>query len=225
MEPSLIAAHPEVEPLLEARGGAARARVLEAITQVVADKGYAAMTVADVVQRRARLARDLLRPVRRQGGRVPPGPPPRHRRARGAHPRRRARRAGRLGGAAARRPARLRSRRSPTSRASRAPTCSRSTPPGRARRPRATRRCAASRGATAPRSRPRRASAGSADALRRRAVRARRGRRPARRGARARARREPLRGLEDELTIIAVAFLEGTATVSRHRHERFLTWT
>ncbi len=56
MQPSLIAAHPEVEPLLEARDGAARARVLEAITQVVADKGYAATTVADVC-RAARVSR------------------------------------------------------------------------------------------------------------------------------------------------------------------------
>ncbi len=48
MEPSLIAAHPEVEPLLGARDGATRARVLEAMTQVVSEKGYAATTVADV---------------------------------------------------------------------------------------------------------------------------------------------------------------------------------
>ena len=48
MKPSLIAAHPEVEPLLGARDGATKARVLEAITQVVSDKGYAATTVADV---------------------------------------------------------------------------------------------------------------------------------------------------------------------------------
>ena len=56
MEPSLIAAHPNVEPLLETRDGAARARVLEAIAQVVADKGYAATTVADVC-RTARISR------------------------------------------------------------------------------------------------------------------------------------------------------------------------
>ena len=56
MEPSLVAAHPQVEPLLDTRDGAARARVLEAITQVVADKGYAATTVADVC-RAARVSR------------------------------------------------------------------------------------------------------------------------------------------------------------------------
>jgi AcrR family transcriptional regulator len=56
VEPSLVAAHPQVEPLLDTRDGAARARVLEAITQVVADKGYAAMTVADVC-RAARISR------------------------------------------------------------------------------------------------------------------------------------------------------------------------
>jgi len=56
VEPSLIAAHPDVEPLLEARDGAARARVLEAIAQVVSDKGYAATTVADVC-RAARISR------------------------------------------------------------------------------------------------------------------------------------------------------------------------
>jgi len=56
VEPSLIAAHPNVEPLLETRDGAARARVLEAIAQVVADKGYAATTVADVC-RTARISR------------------------------------------------------------------------------------------------------------------------------------------------------------------------
>jgi AcrR family transcriptional regulator len=57
VEPSLIAAHPQVEPLLaESRDGAGRARVLEAIAQVVADKGYAATTVADVC-RAARVSR------------------------------------------------------------------------------------------------------------------------------------------------------------------------
>ena len=81
-EPSLVAAHPDVEPLLDARGGAQRARLLEAMAQVVAEKGYAAATVADVVRAAARLARHLLRAVRLQGGLLPRGLPPRRRRAR-----------------------------------------------------------------------------------------------------------------------------------------------
>ena len=54
--PSLVAAHPSVEPHLDARAGAQRARLLEAMVQVVADKGYAAATVADAV-RAARVSR------------------------------------------------------------------------------------------------------------------------------------------------------------------------
>src|SRR3954469_23944102 len=53
---SLVGEHPEVEPLLEARDGAQRARLLEAMTQVVGEKGYAAATVADAV-RAARVSR------------------------------------------------------------------------------------------------------------------------------------------------------------------------
>ena len=49
MRPSLIAAHPDLEPLLGARDGATKARVLEAITQVVSDKGYAATDRKSVV--------------------------------------------------------------------------------------------------------------------------------------------------------------------------------
>jgi AcrR family transcriptional regulator len=55
-EPSLVAAHPAVERLLDARDGAQRARLLEGMTQAVADKGYAAATVADAV-RVARVSR------------------------------------------------------------------------------------------------------------------------------------------------------------------------
>lgn len=54
--PSLVAAHPSVEPHLDARAGAQRARLLEAMVQVVADKGYAAATVTDAV-RAARVSR------------------------------------------------------------------------------------------------------------------------------------------------------------------------
>jgi AcrR family transcriptional regulator len=54
--PSLVAAHPAVEPLLDARAGAQRARLLEGMTQAVAEKGYAAATVADAV-RAARVSR------------------------------------------------------------------------------------------------------------------------------------------------------------------------
>ncbi len=46
---SLVASHPAVSPLLDGRGGPQRARLLEAMTQVVADKGYLAATVSDVV--------------------------------------------------------------------------------------------------------------------------------------------------------------------------------
>ena len=54
--PSLVAAHPDVEPLLDARAGAQRARLLEGMAQAVAEKGYAAATVADAV-RLARVSR------------------------------------------------------------------------------------------------------------------------------------------------------------------------
>jgi AcrR family transcriptional regulator len=54
---SLVGEHPEVEPLLgEPRDGAQRARLLEAMTAVVGEKGYAAATVADAV-RAARVSR------------------------------------------------------------------------------------------------------------------------------------------------------------------------
>jgi AcrR family transcriptional regulator len=57
--PSLVGEHPEVEPLLDARDGAQRARLLEAMTQVVGTKGYAAATVADAV-RLARVSRSTF---------------------------------------------------------------------------------------------------------------------------------------------------------------------
>ena len=53
---SLVGEHPQVEPLLEARDGAQRARLLEAMTLAVGEKGYAAATVADAV-RGARVSR------------------------------------------------------------------------------------------------------------------------------------------------------------------------
>jgi AcrR family transcriptional regulator len=53
---SLVGEHPEVEPHLEVRDGAQRARLLEAMTLVVGEKGYAAATVADAV-RGARVSR------------------------------------------------------------------------------------------------------------------------------------------------------------------------
>src|SRR3954469_17542375 len=53
---SLVGEHPEVEPLLEQRDGAQRARLLEAMTVVVGEKGYGAATVADAV-RAARVSR------------------------------------------------------------------------------------------------------------------------------------------------------------------------
>lgn len=56
MSGSLVAAHPSVAPHLDARTGAQRARLLEGITQAVAEKGYATATVADVV-RAARVSR------------------------------------------------------------------------------------------------------------------------------------------------------------------------
>ncbi|MBJ7518848.1 MAG: TetR/AcrR family transcriptional regulator [Solirubrobacteraceae bacterium] len=54
MERTLVGAHPEVGPLLGA--SAQRARLLEAIVDVVAAKGYEAATVADIV-RVARVSR------------------------------------------------------------------------------------------------------------------------------------------------------------------------
>jgi len=58
---SLVARHPSVEPVLDgdaARDGQ-RARLLEAMAQVVAEKGYPATTVADVV-RAARVSRSTF---------------------------------------------------------------------------------------------------------------------------------------------------------------------
>lgn len=52
---SLVAAHPELEPLLAARGSQ-RARLIEGMIQAVAEKGYGAATVADAV-RAARVSR------------------------------------------------------------------------------------------------------------------------------------------------------------------------
>jgi AcrR family transcriptional regulator len=54
MDESLVAHHPDVGPLLTNR--AQRAKLLEAMVQVVAEKGYAAATVADAV-RVARVSR------------------------------------------------------------------------------------------------------------------------------------------------------------------------
>src|SRR3954466_15333187 len=54
MSESLVASHPTVGPLLTER--AQRAKLLEAMVQVVAEKGYAAATVADAV-RIARVSR------------------------------------------------------------------------------------------------------------------------------------------------------------------------
>jgi AcrR family transcriptional regulator len=48
MTDSLVARHPDVGPLLTDR--AQRAKLLEAMVQVVAEKGYAAATVADAVR-------------------------------------------------------------------------------------------------------------------------------------------------------------------------------
>ena len=48
MSESLVASHPTVGPLLTER--AQRAKLLEAMVRVVADKGYAAATVADAVR-------------------------------------------------------------------------------------------------------------------------------------------------------------------------------
>ena len=56
VQASLVAAHPSVAPHLDARGGAQLARLLEGMTQAVAEKGYADATVADAV-RAARVSR------------------------------------------------------------------------------------------------------------------------------------------------------------------------
>ena len=54
VEDSLVASHPEIAPLLSERPQ--RARLLEAMVQAVAEKGYEAATVADAV-RLARVSR------------------------------------------------------------------------------------------------------------------------------------------------------------------------
>ena len=54
MERSLITAHPNLEPLLSDRPQ--RAKLLDAMVRVVAEKGYEAATVADAV-RAARVSR------------------------------------------------------------------------------------------------------------------------------------------------------------------------
>lgn len=54
MDESLVASHPDVSPLLTQR--AQRAKLLEAMVQAVAEKGYEAATVADAV-RLARVSR------------------------------------------------------------------------------------------------------------------------------------------------------------------------
>ncbi len=55
--PSLVAAHPEVAPLLEERPQ--RAKLLDAMVRAVAEKGYEAATVADAV-RLARVSRSTF---------------------------------------------------------------------------------------------------------------------------------------------------------------------
>ncbi len=57
MADSLVAHHPQVGPLLSDR--AQRAKLVEAMVQVVADKGYEPATVADVV-RKARVSRSTF---------------------------------------------------------------------------------------------------------------------------------------------------------------------
>jgi AcrR family transcriptional regulator len=56
MPASLVSSHPSVQPHLGSVTDRQRARMLDAITTVVADKGYVAATVADVV-RSARVSR------------------------------------------------------------------------------------------------------------------------------------------------------------------------
>jgi AcrR family transcriptional regulator len=48
--PSLVAQHPAVEARLGALADAQRARILDGVTRVVAQKGYAAATVTDIVR-------------------------------------------------------------------------------------------------------------------------------------------------------------------------------
>ena len=55
----------------EATGASQRARMLDAVTRAVADKGYARVTVGDVVERGGRFAPHLLRAVQGQGGLLP----------------------------------------------------------------------------------------------------------------------------------------------------------
>ena len=55
-EVSLVASHPDVEPLLGPRSGAQRARLLVEMTNIVGAKGWANTTVADAV-RTARVSR------------------------------------------------------------------------------------------------------------------------------------------------------------------------
>ena len=56
MKASLVAEHPSVAPHLDPRTGGQRARLLEGMTQAVAQKGYAEATVTDAV-RHARVSR------------------------------------------------------------------------------------------------------------------------------------------------------------------------
>src|SRR5919107_4779722 len=58
MSESLVARPPDVGPLLNGRASQ-RAKLLEAMVQVVAEKGYAAATVADAV-RVAKVSRGTL---------------------------------------------------------------------------------------------------------------------------------------------------------------------
>src|SRR3954452_890829 len=55
-EASLVAAHPELQPLLRPAGASQRARLLEGMPEAVYRKGYAAATVGDGV-REARVSR------------------------------------------------------------------------------------------------------------------------------------------------------------------------
>jgi AcrR family transcriptional regulator len=49
VEQSLVAAHPDLGPLLEGQAASQRARLLEGMMAAVSEKGYAAATVADAV--------------------------------------------------------------------------------------------------------------------------------------------------------------------------------
>ena len=135
---SLLAHHPSVGPLLTER--AQRAKLLEAMVQVVAEKGYAAATVADAV-RLARVSRGTFYELfDSKEACLASRLPARHRGARGAHRRGRAR-GGATGARSCGSGCAPTCRRSPRSRASRASTCS--SGDGR-RRPSARRRCRAS---------------------------------------------------------------------------------